>query len=51
MNKNKKIPSSKGPLTGVKVLNIGTAIAGPWAGTLLGYLGADVIKVERPAGE
>ena len=51
MNKNKKIPSPQGPLKGIKVLNIGTAIAGPWAGTLLGYLGADVIKVERPEGE
>ena len=51
MNKNKQIPSPQGPLKGIKVLNIGTAIAGPWAGTLLGYLGADVIKVERPSGE
>ena len=33
MNKNKKIPAPQGPLRGVKVLNIGTAIAGPWAGT------------------
>ncbi len=40
-----------GPLAGVRVLNAGTAIVGPWAATLLGYLGADVIKVERPTGE
>lgn len=40
-----------GPLSGVNVLNIGTAIVGPWAATLLGYLGANVIKVERPSGE
>ena len=51
MEKGQKKPSPPGPLKGIKVLNIGTAIAGPWAGTLLGYLGADVIKVERPEGE
>jgi crotonobetainyl-CoA:carnitine CoA-transferase CaiB-like acyl-CoA transferase len=40
-----------GPLNGIKVLNCGTAGVGPWAATLLGYLGAEVIKVERPGGE
>lgn len=40
-----------GPLTGIKVLNCGTAGVGPWAATLLGYLGAEVIKIERPGGE
>jgi crotonobetainyl-CoA:carnitine CoA-transferase CaiB-like acyl-CoA transferase len=30
------------------VLNLGTIIAGPYAATLLGELGADVLKVERP---
>ncbi len=46
---SRKVPT--GPLAGVNVLNIGTAIVGPWAATLLGYLGANVIKVERPSGE
>lgn len=41
----------KGPLSGIKVLSIGTSIVGPWAATLLGYLGAEVIKVEPPKGE
>jgi crotonobetainyl-CoA:carnitine CoA-transferase CaiB-like acyl-CoA transferase len=40
-----------GPLDGIKVLNCGTAGVGPWAATLLGYLGAEVIKIERPGGE
>jgi crotonobetainyl-CoA:carnitine CoA-transferase CaiB-like acyl-CoA transferase len=40
-----------GPLNGIKVLNCGTAGVGPWAATLLGYLGAEVIKIERPGGE
>ena len=36
------------PLAGLRVLNLGTIIAGPYAATLLGELGADVLKVERP---
>ena len=36
------------PLSGLRVLNLGTIIAGPYLATLLGELGAEVIKVERP---
>ena len=36
------------PLQGVRVLDLGTFIAGPFVGTVLGEFGADVIKVERP---
>src|SRR4051812_45885573 len=36
------------PLDGVRVLELGSFIAGPFAGQLLGDLGADVVKVEPP---
>jgi len=37
-----------GPLAGLRVLELGTLIAGPFAGRLLSDMGAEVIKVEAP---
>ena len=39
------------PLSGIVVVEIGQNIAGPFAGTILADLGADVIKIEKPGGD
>ena len=40
-----------GPLAGVRVIDLSIMAAGPWTAALLGMLGAEVIKVEPPAGD
>ena len=44
-------PLKNGPLTGIKVLELGQLIAGPFAGKTLADFGAEVIKVEPPEGD
>jgi formyl-CoA transferase len=46
MNLNSSIPD--GALRGVRVIEMGQLIAGPFAGKTLGEFGADVIKIEAP---
>ncbi len=41
-------PPPAGPLDGIRVLEVGTLISGPFAGRLLGDMGAEVIKIEPP---
>ena len=39
------------PLSGLKVVELARILAGPWAGQIFADLGADVIKIESPAGD
>ncbi len=38
------------PLDGIRVVELGQLIAGPFAGSILAYFGAEVVKVEPPGG-
>jgi crotonobetainyl-CoA:carnitine CoA-transferase CaiB-like acyl-CoA transferase len=45
-----KVSNAAQPLAGLKVVEIGTSVAGPFAGQVLADLGADVVKIENPRG-
>ncbi|MBT8330844.1 MAG: CoA transferase [Deltaproteobacteria bacterium] len=48
IRKLRKDTGGKGPLGGIRVIDLGTVLAAPSAAALLGDYGAEVIKVENP---
>ena len=44
-------PVHQGPLAGLRVLEMGSTVAGPFCGRLLADFGAEVVKIEDPAGD
>jgi formyl-CoA transferase len=42
---------SRKPLEGLTVVEFGQNLAGPYAGQILAFLGAEVVKIERPEGD
>ena len=45
------MPEPSLPLDGITVIELGHSVAAPYAGEILGDLGADVIKIEKADGD
>ena len=48
---NKTMNNTSRPLDGIRVIEVGQLLAGPFAGCILAYFGAEVIKIEPPEGD
>lgn len=51
MTHSQLAPTAPMPLAGIRVLEVGQLLAGPFAGCVLGYFGAEVIKIEPLQGD